>query len=206
MCLPYSRRHEHWPMKTQRNGLCALTGWSFCHTRMSCGAISSVHRQAHGAVELSILWVLFLWLGLKASGITWFHLPMSSSVYYGWWRTRVHFLISASASRWAVYQVDQQSLLQRADCFEFDSADKKLKNKFKMSTALTQWLPWKMVITFTYAYRPYWMANTIEMALSRRTFAQPLATSKTAQFLLILPTNMLVRTGYVQFTYFMRMV
>ena len=64
-----------------------------------------------------------------------------------------------------------------------------------------------MLITFTHAYRPYWLANAIELCTkqtrNRVCVTQPLAMYKTARFSLILPTKMLVRTRYVQFTYFM---
>ena len=64
-----------------------------------------------------------------------------------------------------------------------------------------------MLITFTHAYRPCWLANTIELCtkqLRNRVYVtHPLAVYKTVRCSLILPTKTLVRTRYVQFTYFM---
>ena len=63
-----------------------------------------------------------------------------------------------------------------------------------------------MLITFTHAYRPCWLANAIELCTkqtrSRVCVTHPLAAYKTARCSLILATKTLVRTRYVQFTYF----
>ena len=67
--------------------------------------------------------------------------------------------------------------------------------------------PWNMLITFTHAYRPCWLANAIELCTeqtrNRICVTQPLVVYKTVRRSLILPTKTLVRTHYVQFTYFM---
>jgi hypothetical protein len=64
-----------------------------------------------------------------------------------------------------------------------------------------------MLITFTHAYRPCWLAIAIELCTkqtrNRVCVTQPLAMYTKAGFSLILPTKMLVRTRCVQFTYFM---
>ena len=64
-----------------------------------------------------------------------------------------------------------------------------------------------MLITFTHAYRPCWLANAIELCTKQTRncvcVTHPLAVYKTARCSLILPTKTLVRTRYVQFTYFM---
>ena len=64
-----------------------------------------------------------------------------------------------------------------------------------------------MLITFTHAYRPCWLANTIELCTkqtrNRVCVTHPLAVYKTARCSLILTNKSLVRTRYVQFTYFM---
>ena len=63
-----------------------------------------------------------------------------------------------------------------------------------------------MLITFTHAYRPCWLANAIELCTkqtrNRVCVTHPLAVYKTARCSLILLTKTLVRTRYVQFTYF----
>ena len=64
-----------------------------------------------------------------------------------------------------------------------------------------------MLITFTHAYRPCWLANAIELCTkqtrNRVCVMHPLAVYKTGRCSLILPTKTLVRRRYVQFTYFM---
>ena len=74
-------------------------------------------------------------------------------------------------------------------------------------TGLNGPFPWNMLIAFTHAYRPCWLANAIELCTKQtrnRVFVtNPLAVYKTARCYLILPTKTLVRTHYVQFTYFM---
>ena len=67
--------------------------------------------------------------------------------------------------------------------------------------------PWNMLITFTHADRPCFLANAIELCTkqmrNRICVTRPLAVYKTARCSHILPTKTLVRTRYVQFTYFM---
>ena len=66
--------------------------------------------------------------------------------------------------------------------------------------------PWNMLMTFTHAYRPCWLANAIELytkqTRNRVCVTHPLAVYKPARCSLILPTKTLVRTRYVQLTYF----
>ena len=67
--------------------------------------------------------------------------------------------------------------------------------------------PWNMIITFTHVYKPCWLSNAIELCTKQTRngacVTHPLAVYKTAQYSFILPTKMLVRMRYVQFTYFM---
>ena len=76
---------------------------------------------------------------------------------------------------------------------------------------LQQWeyngsFPWNMLMTFMHAYRPCWLANTIELCTKQTRYCvcvtHPLAVYKTAPCSLILPTKTSVRTRYVQFTNF----
>ena len=64
---------------------------------------------------------------------------------------------------------------------------------------------WNMLITFTDAYIPCWLANTIELCTkqtrNRVCAMHPLAVYKMARYSLFLPNKM--RTRYVQLTYFM---
>ena len=68
-----------------------------------------------------------------------------------------------------------------------------------------------MLITFTHAYIPCWLANAIELCTkqthNRVCVTHPLPVYKEQLDVpSFLPTKMLVRTRFVQFTYFMRRV
>ena len=66
--------------------------------------------------------------------------------------------------------------------------------------------PWNIIITFTHAYRPCWLANDIELCTkqtrNRVCATQTLAVYKTARCSLILPTKKLLPTSYVLFFFF----